>query len=199
MLARPPRRAGERVAYHPLDAERGVDADLGGDLVLGVLAQQPAVAGVGPLGALAHDHHVDLVRAGQRPAHAGVEPGRAEVDVVVELEPQAQQQPPLEDAAWHRRVADRAEQDGVVLAQLAEHRLRQQLAGASAIARHRGRRSSSRHPARLRASTFNASSMTSGPMPSPGMTARRMPHPLLSPALLLVEPGGNATPRDRAV
>jgi hypothetical protein len=49
--------------------------------------------------------------------------------VVVELEPQAQQQPPLEDAAGYRRIADRAEQDGVVLGELAEHRLRQQLAG----------------------------------------------------------------------
>ena len=49
--------------------------------------------------------------------------------MVVELEAQAQQQAALEDAAGHRRVADRAEQDRVVLAQLGEHRLRQQLAG----------------------------------------------------------------------
>ena len=68
--------------------------------------------------------------AGQRAAHAGVEPGRAQVDVVVELEAQPQQQPALEDARRHARVADRAEQDRVVLAQLVEHRVRQQLAGA---------------------------------------------------------------------
>ena len=68
--------------------------------------------------------------AGQRAGHAGVQPGRPQVHVVVELEPQPQQQAALEDARRHRRVADRAEQDRVVLAQLVEHRVRQQLAGA---------------------------------------------------------------------
>ena len=52
---------------------------------------------------------------GQRAEHPGVEPGRAQVDVVVEREPQPQQQTALEHAAGHRRVADRAEQDRVVL------------------------------------------------------------------------------------
>jgi hypothetical protein len=37
---------------------------------------------------------------------------------VVELEPQPQQQATLEDAAGHPRVTDRAEQDGVVAADL---------------------------------------------------------------------------------
>ena len=46
-------RALEGVPDDPLDAEGGVEADLGGDLVRGVLAQHPAVADVRALGALA--------------------------------------------------------------------------------------------------------------------------------------------------
>ena len=59
---------------------------------------------------------------------ARVEPGRAQVHVVVELEPQPQEQAALQDAAGHRGVADRAEQDRVVLPQLGEHGLGKQLA-----------------------------------------------------------------------
>ena len=50
--------------------------------------------------------------------------------MVVELEAQPQQQPALEHARRHARVADGAEQDRVVPAQLAEHRVGQHLAGA---------------------------------------------------------------------
>ena len=60
LLARAPLRAGERVAYDALDAERRVHADLGGDLVRGTDAERTAVAGVGTLGALADDHEVDV-------------------------------------------------------------------------------------------------------------------------------------------
>ena len=69
--------AGERVADHPLDAERGVDADLGGDLGRRADAQRAAVAGVGTLGALADHHEVDV--AGVRPA-ATSRPGRSATD-----------------------------------------------------------------------------------------------------------------------
>ena len=50
--------------------------------------------------------------------------------MVVELEAQLEQQAALEDAAGHAGVADGAEQDRVVLAELVEHRVGQQLAGA---------------------------------------------------------------------
>jgi hypothetical protein len=50
--------------------------------------------------------------------------------VVVELEAQPQQQPPLEDPRRHAGVTDGAEQDRVVLAQLLDHRVGQQLARA---------------------------------------------------------------------
>src|SRR5438309_1998173 len=52
--------AGEGVAHDALDAERGVDRDLGGDLVRGADAQGAAVARVGALGAFADDDEVDL-------------------------------------------------------------------------------------------------------------------------------------------
>ena len=50
--------------------------------------------------------------------------------MVVELEAEPQEQSSLEDARRHARVADRAQQDRVVLPQLVEHRVGQQLAGA---------------------------------------------------------------------
>ena len=130
-LARPRLRAGERVADDPLDAVPRVEALLGRDLVRRAVAQDAAGADVRPLGALADDDHVDVagLDPGERGGDAGKQPDRAQVDVVVELEPQPQQQAALEDAAGHRRVADRAEQDRVVPAQLVEHRVRQRLAG----------------------------------------------------------------------
>ena len=68
VLARPGDGPLEGVPDHPLDAEGGVEADLGGDLVRGVLAQHAAVADVGALGALADAEHVDRARVGQRAA-----------------------------------------------------------------------------------------------------------------------------------
>ena len=46
---------------------------------------------------------------------------------MVELEAQAQQQSALQHAGGHARVADRTEQDGVLTADLLEHRVRQGL------------------------------------------------------------------------
>ena len=91
-----------------------------------------AGAGVEALGALADHHEVDLagLDVGQRAGGAGPQPGRAQVDVLVEVEAQLQQQAALEHARRHGRVADRAEQDRVVPGQLVEHRVGQHLAGA---------------------------------------------------------------------
>jgi hypothetical protein len=61
---------------------------------------------------------------------AGIEPDRAQVDVVVQFEPQLEQQAALQHAAGHAGVADRAEQDRVVPPDLLEHRVRQRLPGA---------------------------------------------------------------------
>ena len=114
------RGPGERVADDPLDAVPGVQALLGGDLGRGVPVQDAAGAGVEALGALADHDQVDLagLDVGQRARRAGPEPGRAQVDVLVEGEAELEQQAALEHAGRHARVADRAEQDGVVAGQL---------------------------------------------------------------------------------
>ena len=123
--ARPAGRSAERVPHHPLDAEVGVQRDLGGDLVHGVLAQQAAVSGVRALGALPQHQQVDGLVTGQRTDDARVEAGGTQVDVMVQFEPDAQQQATLENAGRHCRVADRAEQDRVVLAEFAKDRIGQ--------------------------------------------------------------------------
>src|SRR6185437_1665642 len=128
VLAAPP-GALERVPDHPRHTERRVDADFGRDLVGGADADRATVAGVWTLGPLAHHHEVDVRVPRERTAHPGVQPAGTEVDVVVQLKTHTQQQASLQYAAGNRRVADRAEQDGVVLAQLGDHGVRQHLAG----------------------------------------------------------------------
>ena len=122
----------EGVAHDPLDAERRVDAHLGGDLGRRACAHRAAVADVRALGALAHDDEVDVARVGQRGRDAREEPRRPQVDVVVELEAQPEQQPALEQTAG-RLVspgsADRPEQDRVVPAQLVQDVVGKHLAG----------------------------------------------------------------------
>jgi hypothetical protein len=117
----------------PLDTEPGVDADLGGDLVGGTRAQRTAVADVRALGAFADDDEVDSVRRHtvdvQRAAHAGEELRRPQVDVVLEREADGKQDATLEDTAWDAGVADRPEQDRVLLLELFEHAARQSLTG----------------------------------------------------------------------
>ncbi len=130
LLARAGVGAAVGVAHDTLDAERGVQADLGRDLVLGAGAQRAAVADVRALGALADDDEVDARLAGQRGLHAGEELARAEVDVVVEGEAQLEQQPALQDTGRDARVADGAEQDRVVGLELLQHTVREGLPGA---------------------------------------------------------------------
>ena len=79
-------------------------------------ADRAAGSGVRALGALADDHEVDIGIARQRTLDPGIQPGRTQVDVVVEREPDTQQQTAFQHTAGHRRVADGAEQDRVVAA-----------------------------------------------------------------------------------
>ena len=131
LVPRARRRAGKRVAHHPLDAVGGVDALFGGDLVWRALAQESTSAGIGTLGAFADHQEVDVGRAdpGQRARHTWEQLHRAQIHEVVELEPQPQQQAALKHTAGHPGIADRAEQDRVVAAQLVEHRIGQRFAG----------------------------------------------------------------------
>ena len=104
----------------------------------------------------------------------GIEPDRAEVDVLVELEAEPQQDPLLEHARGDVGMADRAQVEGVAAAELGQDRVGQDLAGLQvALAPqvegdecHSGNR---RGPAAA-ASTARPSRTTSGPTPSPAIT-----------------------------
>ena len=135
------------------------------------MAQEPALARVGALGVLADDDQVDAVVELARPARE-----RPQVHVEVEREAHLEQQAALEHAGRHVGRADRAEQDRVEAAQLFEHRVGQHLAGAQVaraaevvVDRCRARRP-------VASTTFSASAMTSGPMPSPPMIPIRWAH-----------------------
>ena len=67
--------------------------------------------------------------AGQRRLDAGEQLHRPQVDVLVEAEPQLQQQALFEDAGRHVGMADRAEQDRGEGAQFVEHGRGQNFAG----------------------------------------------------------------------
>jgi hypothetical protein len=123
----PLRGPGEGVPHDPFDAERGVQAHLGGDLVRCAGADGPTGAGVGPLGALADDDEVDRGVTGQRAAGAGMQRRRTQVHMVVEREAQREQQPAFEHSAGYRRIADGAQQDRVVRAQFVNHAVGQSL------------------------------------------------------------------------
>ena len=107
-------RQSERIPHHPVDAERGVEADLRGHLVRGSGADHAAISGVGTLGTLAHDDEIDSRCAGERTGHAVVKPARAQVHVMVEFKAGLEQQTALEHTAGHRRVTNSAEQDCVM-------------------------------------------------------------------------------------
>ncbi len=114
----------ERVPHEPLDAERGVDAHLVRDLGGSADPDASAVADVRTLGALPHDDEVDRAGVAQRARDAREQLRRPQVHVVVEREPQLEQQPALDDAARELRVArvaaDGPEQDRLVLRERGE-------------------------------------------------------------------------------
>ena len=103
-----------------LAALAGVDGRLHGDFVGRALLEEPAHAAVHVFGVLADDDEVDVVGplAGQRRLHAGEQLHRAEVDVLVEAEPQFQEQALLHDSRRHVGMADGAEQDGAEAARV---------------------------------------------------------------------------------
>ena len=106
----------------PHDAIRAVsreDALLQDRLALGALEDAAAQARVLALGVLPDHVEVDVadLPARQRRGHAGHEPHRSQVHVLVELAPQRDQHAPERDVIRHRlRPADGAEEDGVVTA-----------------------------------------------------------------------------------
>ncbi len=112
----------EGVAENPVHALAGEHALLGDELPLGALEHPAADAGILALGVLAHDVEVDvrLGPAGERRARTRHQPARAQVHVLVEAAADRDQQPPQRHVVRHPRKSDRAEQDGVALAQAVE-------------------------------------------------------------------------------
>ena len=87
LLLAPRLRLVERVAHHAFDAEAGVGADLGGDLVRGLDTDRTASAGVRALGAFPDDDEVDIRCARKRTRHTGEELRRPQVHMVIQREP----------------------------------------------------------------------------------------------------------------
>ena len=147
------------------------------------LLEEAAGACVQPLGVLADDDEVDVLRAfaEDRGGNARIELHRTQVDVLVELEADLQDEAALEDA--RRDVVARepgphgALVDGVDGLEVVEHRVRKHLAvarvapGADVVDDALGAQTEAR--ARRASSTFSPSAIISGPVPSPGMTAIR--------------------------
>ena len=82
---------------------------------------RPPTDGIFALGVLAHDAEIDVagLAVGQRRRHAGHQPHRAQIDVLVELAAELDQRAPQRNVIGHlRRPADRAEEDRVVPADL---------------------------------------------------------------------------------
>jgi hypothetical protein len=73
------------------------------DLALGAGEHAAADGGILALGVLAHDVEVDVagLAAGERDGHAGHQPHRAQVDVLVELAAEQQQRAPQRDVVGH--------------------------------------------------------------------------------------------------
>ncbi len=160
-----------------LAALAGVDGRLAGDFVGRVLLQEAADAAIQVFGVLADDDEVDVCRAlvAERRLDAGKQLHRPQVDVLIELKSQLEQQAFFEDARRHVGMADRAQIDGVELAQLVDGARPAAFRRCADSARRRNRSAATRSesfPARRRpSSTFRPSAATSGPVPSPPMTA----------------------------
>ena len=122
----------EGVADGALGAEARGAGDLRGDLLRRALVLEAAHAGVEALGVLADDDEVDVLRplVLEGAVDVGVELDRAQVDVLVELEAQAEEDALLQDAGRDVGVADGAEEDGVELAQLVDGAVGERFAGA---------------------------------------------------------------------
>ncbi len=132
-LAHPIALAGEveRVANRALGPEASRHVHLGRCLLGRALVLEPAHVAVQPLRVLPHHHEVDLLGALvlERALDAGVELDRPQVDVLVELEANTEEEPLLQDARRHLRMAHGSQVDCVEAAKLLQHGIRKDLAG----------------------------------------------------------------------
>ena len=129
LLAGP--RQLEGIAHDPVAAAAGEHRLLHRHLVFGALVEPAADRGIFALVVLAHDVEIDVAGRAvlQRRVDTGQQPHRPQVDVLLEAAADRDQQPPQRDVVGHAGIADRAEKDRVVEAQLVEPVLRHHPAG----------------------------------------------------------------------
>src|SRR4051812_19311781 len=130
LLARAGLRQLEREAHDALDAGAREDAHVGGHFDRMALVRAAADAGVFALGVLAHDHPVQVPgrAALERCVDARQDARGAHVGVLVEALADLQAQAPQRDVVRDVRVAGRAEQDRVHVADRVEPVVRHHLA-----------------------------------------------------------------------
>ena len=91
----------KRIAYYTLHAETSILRYLAGHLVLSSLSQGTAVSTVQTLGTFAHHNEIDIARFSERRGSGGIEPGGAQVHVMIQRKPHLKQQSPLQHTWWH--------------------------------------------------------------------------------------------------
>ena len=141
---------------------------------------RPPTPGVLALGVLAHDHPVEVRRraALQRRVDAGQDARRPHVGVLVEALADLQPQAPQRDVVRDVRVAGRAEQDRVLVAQRVEavgrhHHAVLPVVVAAPVEFGELEAQARRRPRASASSTARPAGTTSLPMPSPGISAMR--------------------------
>ena len=92
------------VPHHAFHTVGRVHRDLVGHLVRCSLPNRTAVADVGTLGPLTNHHKVHLAGGSEWTGDARIQHGRAQIDVVVKLEPQLEQQPALNVGSGQSRI-----------------------------------------------------------------------------------------------
>ncbi len=169
----------EREAHDALDADAGHHRHVGRGLDRVALVDAAADAGVLAFGVLAHDDPVQVLglAALQRAVDAGQDARRAHIGVLVEALADLQAQAPQRDVIGNVRVAGRAEQDRVLVAQRVQAVLRHHDAVlaevvAAPVEVLELEAEGAARPASASSTCWPAGT-TSLPMPSPGIVAMR--------------------------
>ena len=162
-----------------MDTFVGVDLLLDRDLIVGARLETSADADVHAFGVLAKHDEVDVSRRAsfQRAETLVEQLDRPVVDVEIELEARAEQDVARMAVVGHPRIPERADEDRVELPQQIVAVRRDRLAGLQKVVGAPGQVLELEPTAELLAnasSTFNASAVTSFPIPSPAMTAIRI-------------------------
>ena len=115
-------RASSKANFeYAIDADARQHGFLHHHLALGAGEHAAADSGIFAFGILAHHPEIDVagLAIGERRRHARHQPHRAQIDVLVELAAEQNERAPQRNVIGHlRRPADRAEEDGVVAADL---------------------------------------------------------------------------------